>query len=217
MLVESANISLFIQFLTGVIDAWGLTIKVPEDKKIFRDLLKVELGVQTIEFIFYSWMTQNLDKIDNITPYRYVDWTITTPTMLITLMTFLDENRKNSLNDYIDNNKNFITKIVVLNLIMLLFGFLGELKYLDYNTSILIGFVPFIYYFKLIYDKYINKEISTDKLRLYWFFLITWSLYGLVAFLPYEKKNTAYNILDLFAKNAFGIFLVYTLWKNRIE
>lgn len=217
MLVESANISLFIQFLTGVIDAWGLTIKVPEDKKIFRDLLKVELGVQTIEFIFYSWMTQNLDKIDNITPYRYVDWTITTPTMLITLMTFLDENRKNSLNDYIDNNKNFITKIVVLNLIMLLFGFLGELKYLDYNTSILIGFVPFIYYFKLIYDKYINKEISTDKLRLYWFFLITWSLYGLVAFLPYEKKNTAYNILDLFAKNAFGIFLAYTLWKNRIE
>ncbi len=220
MLVESANISLFIQFLTGVIDAWGLTIKVPEDKKIFRDLLKVELGVQTVEFIFYSWMTQNLDKIDNITPYRYIDWAITTPTMLITLMTFLDEKKKNNLNDlndYIDENKNFITKIVVLNLIMLLFGFLGELKYLDYNTSILIGFILFIYYFKLIYDKYINKEISSDKLKLYWFFLISWSLYGLVAFLPYEQKNTAYNILDLFAKNGFGIFLAYTLWKNRIK
>jgi hypothetical protein len=42
-------------------------------------------------------------------------------------------------------------------------------------------------------------------------------MYGIVAFLPYEQKNTAYNILDLFAKNGFGIFLAYTLWKNRIK
>jgi len=217
MIYETGLISLAIQFLTGFIDIWGLNIKVADDKLIFRDLLKVELSIQSVEFIFYSWMIYNFDKIDNITPYRYIDWAITTPVMLVTLMAFLDDGKKENLYDYIYDNDDLITEIVVLNLIMLLFGFLGEINYIDYNTAIIIGCIPFIYYFKLIYDKYINKEISQDKLRLYWFFLIIWSLYGVVAFLPYEQKNTAYNILDLFSKNGFGLFLVYTLWQNRID
>ena len=43
---------------------------------------------------------------------------------------------------------------------MLLFGLAGELNYLDYNTSIICGFIPFVYYFKMIYDEYLinNKE-----------------------------------------------------------
>ena len=73
MLQYSGYISLGLQFITGVIDIWGLNIKVPEDKNIFRDLLKVELGVQTVEFVFYVWMVKNFDKINNITPYRYID------------------------------------------------------------------------------------------------------------------------------------------------
>jgi len=97
MLQQSGYISLIIQFITGLIDIWGLHIKVPEDKNIFRDLLKVELGVQTVEFIFYAWMVKNFDKIDNITPYRYIDWSFTTSPMLITLMAYLDNTKKTSL------------------------------------------------------------------------------------------------------------------------
>jgi bacteriorhodopsin len=217
MLKESGYISLIIQFITGLIDIWGLNIKVPEDKNIFRDLLKVELSVQTVEFVFYSWMVTNFNKIDNITPYRYIDWSFTTSPMLITLMAYLDESKKTNLYDFIVDNSTFIIQIVVLNLLMLLFGFIGELNYINYNTGLILGFIPFIYYFKLIYDKYIFKGISQDKLILFWYFFIIWSLYGTVAFLPYNKKNTAYNILDLFAKNSFGLFLVYILWKNRID
>jgi bacteriorhodopsin len=216
MIYETGYISLIIQFLTGAIDVWGLNIKVPDDKKIFRDLLKVELGVQSVEFIFYSWMVYNFDKIDNITPYRYIDWSVTTPTMLLTLLAFLDDGEKKNLIDYINDNKDFIMQIVVLNLIMLLFGFLAEINQINYNIGIILGCIPFIYYFKLIYDKYLNKKISRDKKNIFWFFLIIWSLYGVVAFLPYQQKNAAYNILDLFSKNCFGLFLVYTLWKNRI-
>jgi bacteriorhodopsin len=217
MLSNSGYISLITQFITGLIDIWGLNIKVPEDKNIFRDLLKVELGVQSVEFVFYSWMVTNFDKIDNITPYRYIDWSFTTSPMLITLMAYLDESKKTNLYDFVIDNNTFIIQIVVLNLLMLLFGFIGELNYIDYNTGLILGFIPFIYYFKLIYDKYIFKGISQDKLILFWYFFIIWSLYGAVAFLPYEQKNTSYNILDLFAKNSFGLFLVYILWKNRID
>ena len=216
MLYESAYFSLIVQFLTGLIDVWGLKIKVPKEKEIFRDLLKLELGVQTIEFIFYSWMVYNFDKIENVTPYRYLDWMVTTPTMLITLGAYLDNKSYTIINEYLTVNKEFTIKIVVLNLLMLLLGFLGEINILNYNTAIIVGFIPFIYYFKLIYDKYIHTDISDDKKKLFWFFVIIWALYGIVAFLPYQEKNTAYNILDLLSKNTFGIFLVYVLWKNRI-
>ncbi len=217
MLQYSGYISLGLQFITGLIDIWGLNIKVPEDKNIFRDLLKVELGVQTVEFIFYVWMVKNFDKINNITPYRYIDWSFTTSPMLITLMAYLDNSKKTNLIDFISDNNAFIIQIVVLNLLMLLFGFIGELNYIDYKTGLLLGFLPFIYYFKLIYDKYIIEGISQDKLILFFYFFVVWSLYGVVAFLPYEQKNTAYNILDLFSKNSFGLFLVYILWNSRIK
>lgn len=217
MLYESAYFSLIIQLITGVIDVWGLNIKVPEDKKIFRDLLKVELGVQTVEFIFYSWMVYNFDKIKNITPYRYLDWIVTTPTMLVTLMAYLDEGKKNNLSDFLVKNKDFTIKIVTLNLLMLILGLLGELNKINYQNAIILGFIPFLYYFKLIYDEYIYKNISKDKIRLFWFFFIIWSLYGIAALLPYNEKNTAYNILDLLSKNLFGVFLVYILWTNRIK
>lgn len=217
MLYESAYASLGIQFLTGAIDVWGLNIKVPKEKEIFRDLLKVEVGVQGVEFIFYSWMVYNFDKIENITPYRYLDWLVTTPVMLVTLTAYLDNESYDNLSNYVENNKEFVVKIIVLNLIMLLLGLMGELNKINYSMAIILGFIPFVYYFKLIYDKYMMRQISSDKIKLFWFFAIVWTLYGVAAILPYEPKNTAYNILDLVSKNLFGVFLVYVLWTNRIK
>jgi hypothetical protein len=99
---------------------------------------------------------------------------------------------------------------------MLLFGLFAELKYIPYTLGIVLGFIPFIYYFKKIYDTYIRPDSSKDKINLYWFFLISWSMYGIAALMPYFVKNTIYNMLDLVAKNGFGLFLAYILWNNRI-
>ena len=49
---------------------------------------------------------------------------------------------------------------------------------------------------------------------LFWYFFFFWSLYGVVAVLPYYVKNSFYNILDLFAKNFFGIFLSYIIFSG---
>lgn len=217
MLYESAYFSLIFQLIVGLINIYGLNIDVPDDKKIFKDILKLEFGVQIVEFIFYAWMIINLELIKNITPYRYLDWIITTPTMLITLIAYLSNNNNASLEEFITKNKLFILKIVTLNIIMMLFGLAGELNYMDYNTSIIIGFIPFIYYFKMIYDKYLITNTENDKTRLYWFFFIIWTMYGIAAFLPYELKNTSYNILDLFSKNLFSVFLVIIILKLQKE
>jgi bacteriorhodopsin len=217
MLELSAYTSLFIQFITGIIDLFGLSIEIPSDKILFKDLLKVELSVQTIEFIFYIWMILNLSTIKNITPYRYLDWFITTPTMLVTFIAYLDNKPYTNLSHFIFDNIPILFEIISLNILMLVLGFLAELQIIPYTIGILLGFIPFVYYFKRIYDKYINENTSKDKVNLYWFFFIIWTIYGIAALSPYLIKNTMYNILDLFSKNGFGVFLVYVLWTYRIQ
>ncbi len=217
MIEQSAYVSLIIQFVTGLVDVYGLSIKVPESKKIFRELLKIELGVQTVEFIYYLWMVKNIVNFDNITPTRYFDWFVTTPTMLVTLMAYLDTANSINVNKFIEANSQIIFEVLVLNVMMLLFGLAGEFGKLDIKTSVALGFVPFALYFERIYSQYINDKSSFDQKFMYWFFVITWSLYGVAALLSYQNKNTMYNILDLLAKNFLGVFLVYILWTNRIK
>ena len=213
MLYISGIISLSVQLIVALIDFWGLTI-VTEEQTIFKDLLKVELGVQIVEFIFYVWMIFNFKNITNITPYRYFDWFLTTPTMLITLTAFLSKKYFNNLSDFIKGNKKNIIIIGLANALMLLFGLLGEFNVINYTTGVLLGFIPFLYYYKKIYDEYINKD-SRDQKGLFWFFFLVWSLYGAAALFPYSIKNTMYNTLDLFSKNLLGLVLVYFIWKNR--
>jgi hypothetical protein len=96
-------------------------------------------------------------------------------------------------------------------MLMLLFGFLGEVNYLDVQLSLILGFIPFIFYYYKIYKKLKINNQKKDKKLLFWFYFIFWSLYGVAAGLEYELKNAMYNILDLFAKNFIGIFLVASL------
>lgn len=219
MIYSTAYVSLIVQLLVGVIDFYGLTINVPQDKNLFRDLLKLELGVQVVEMIFYVWLIINFAIIKNITPNRYYDWILTTPTMLITLMAFLDQNYYTGILDFLKKNSADILKVILANMLMLLFGLAGELGFIQYQLAIVLGFIPFIYYYRKIYTKYIKdqKDVPIERKGLYWFFFLIWSLYGIAAFFPYALKNSAYNILDLFAKNFMGIFLVYFIWKSRVQ
>jgi bacteriorhodopsin len=214
MLVQTAWISIIIQLITGGIDLYALLkLNVPEKIQKFKDLLKIELGVQTVEFLFYIWLVLNITKKKNITRFRYLDWFITTPIMLITLMIFYDK-KSNSVKEFINSNKKEIGLVVTLNSFMLIFGFLGELNLITYNLGGIFGFIPFLMMFKIIYDKYVFD--NKDK-RIFYYFFIFWSLYGVAYFQRYELKNSIYNILDLFAKNGFGLFLVWILYKNRIK
>ena len=75
-----------------------------------------------------------------------------------------------------------------------------------------LGFIPFLIYYYIIYKKY--ALLSEDGLKIFFYFFIIWSVYGIAATLPYKLKNMFYNILDLFAKNFLGIFLSYLIFSN---
>ena len=213
-------ISIIVQIITGVIEIVAFFIKVPTNLFLIKELLILELIVQIIESIFYFWLAHNFNKLLNITPKRYMDWVITTPTMLITLilyLIYLDKKRNDEtieLNFFtlLKDNSNIIIPIVILNWIMLLFGYLGEMKIIPILYGVFLGFIPFLTYYYMIYINYVNEN-SVGYL-LFWYFFFFWALYGVVAVLPYYIKNSFYNILDLFAKNFFGLFLSYLIFSG---
>jgi bacteriorhodopsin len=216
MIYASGIISLFFQFLVGIIDYIAINLKVSSKDEFLKDLLKVEIFVQGIEFIFYAWLFyQGSSTTLNITPYRYLDWSITTPSMLITLSAFLNHNGNTSsrLIDFLSNNKSSIVKIVLLNAAMLLCGLIGELGYLNPYVSAALGFIPFVLNFKYIKDTFLPED--KKKNYLFYWFVFFWSLYGVFAVMNYKIKNTGYNILDIFSKNFFGVFLAYTVWSKQ--
>jgi len=222
MIYLSGIISLIIQFIVGIIDYLAIKLKIDSKDEILKDLLKVELVVQIVEFIFYVWLIYYFNKVSkNITPFRYIDWSITTPLMLISLSAYLkhDGSTGDRLSDFLSNNKGSIVKIVILNSAMLFCGLMGELGYLSTYMAVGLGFIPFVLNFKYIKDTFLppssdNETISSEnkfKNAVFYWFVFFWSLYGVFATMNYTTKNTGYNILDVFAKNFFGVFLAYVI------
>jgi hypothetical protein len=202
--------SIIIQVITGIIEISSLLVKVPPKLLLLRQMMMLEVFVQLIEGSFYVYWFYNFKKITNITPSRYADWVITTPTMLINLifyLIFIQGKPDLSFSKLWNQEWKTIVIILCLNWLMLLFGFLGEMAVLPIPLSVSLGFVPFLTYFYMIYKKYV-KGVN----KLFYYFVIFWALYGVAALLPYKLKNNSYNILDLFAKNFFGIYLSYLLF-----
>ena len=212
----SLVLSLLVQAITGVIELLTLFLKVTPEFSFLKQLMLMELVVQVIEFSFYTYWSYNFMKIKNITPKRYLDWAFTTPTMLITLIFYLIFLKdKSQLNFFALFNKEFYTIFIVLilNWTMLLFGYLGETKVIPILLGVFLGFIPFLIYYYIIYKKY----TSPKGFYIFLYFFIFWSFYGVVALLPYKIKNILYNILDLFSKNFFGIFLGYLIITKSIR
>jgi hypothetical protein len=210
--------SFIVQIFSGLIDVGTLFIKVEPEYAIIKQLLALEVFVQLIQGLFYVWLLYNYKEIHNVTPKRYTDWVITTPLMLISLVIYLIylkyketgvDTSKLELFKLLRANSSAISSIIYLDWLMLIFGYLGEAKIINTITGVVLGFIPFLIYFFIIYINYVHQTISGWKLYLYFFFF--WSLYGVAALLPYYMKNTFYNILDLFAKNFFGLFLSYII------
>jgi bacteriorhodopsin len=239
LLHSSLLFSIVVQVVTGVIELLALFVKTAPGMALIRQLLGLELAVQAVEGAFYAWLYLNIHRVKNITPKRYADWALTTPTMLITLIAYIiylnsDKGNGNgngndslSLIKILRENATPIAQILGLNWLMLLFGYLGEVGVIPLVAGVALGFAPFIAYFYIIYERFVandannandvNINVNNTSLKIYAYFLVFWSLYGIVAVLPYTLKNTIYNVLDLFAKNFFGLFLSYLIVSNAIR
>ena len=208
---SSGWFSLCIQMVTIVIDTYALSIQTPPSLNLVKQLLWIEYIVNLVEGSFYVWMVYHFSKIKNITVARYYDWMITTPIMLFTYSMYI-LNQKEAFPDLytaVDQNKLVLGTIILLNWTMLLFGYLSEIGKMDARISTPLGFIPFSLMFYLIYDNY--AKYTSVGVTTFYYITFIWGLYGVAALLSYTAKNVMYNILDLFSKNFFALFLAYLL------
>lgn len=206
--------SLFVQISTLMFDIYALLQQVAPNIEVLKTLLKIESIVQLIELTFYIWYSYNFHSVAESTFYRYYDWMFTTPLMLFTTTVYYDYQSKSekekadmSIQAFMQENWKELLTIGAFNFIMLLYGYLYEINVVDIVTSTVLGFAGFVGSFYVIYDKFASK--STKNLPLYLFMLIVWSLYGIAAMFTPAWKNISYNILDIIAKNFYGVFLGY--------
>jgi bacteriorhodopsin len=217
---STTNFSILIQIIIGLITLNSIFFKLGDEDKILIEILKIETIVQLIELCFYIIILRNVaeEEINRMASIRYFDWFITTPTMLLTSIIYFkyeeykEKKRGKSLKNltlktFIKENKRNIIFIMICNFLMLLFGYLKEINYIDKESGFIFGFIFFYLSFNNIYKYYAKK--STRGRNIYSFLLIVWSLYGFAFLLNSKEKNIIYNILDIFSKNFFGLYLYY--------
>ena len=210
---STGTASLAIQVIATIIDTFVLTIATNPRNKDIKNLLAVENVVNIVELSFYVWMVTNFKTILNITKYRYYDWALTTPTMLFTYSMYMLITKKkegdeaHDLWTLVKSEKYTLAGIFLLNWSMLYFGYMSETGAMETKMAVFLGFIPFFLMFYVIYVKYAQHTSIGNKTFI--FFTVVWGLYGLAALKSYKVKNVMYNILDLFSKNFFALFLAY--------
>jgi bacteriorhodopsin len=168
-----------------------------------RHIFNLETCISIVAGYFYGLFIQQVDTSDwaEITKLRYIDWSITTPMMLLALCLVLSYNSKTVI------HLPVMLSIIALNYVMLYTGYMGETGVLERWIADIVGFVPFIAMFFIIYYNFIRPRPDYSNLVMFGLYLVVWSLYGVVYMLSEEWKNIAMNILDLTAKCLIGLGL----------
>lgn len=219
----SIDASLFIQILTLLLNLFAFLIPVDKWDFALKEILGLETFVQVIELVFYGWYRgQLVDKVYDITRFRYYDWFLTTPTMLFSTASYYgylesrEDNGKEpfTVTRFFQQNWNLILFMFVCNALMLWFGYLQEVGVISIVWSTILGYASLLGSFGVLYSQFVSK--TPQQQGLFWFMFSAWSLYGVAAMLPSKEKNISYNILDIFAKNFYGLFLSYLIYKRQI-
>lgn len=172
-----------------------------------RHVLNLETAISIIAGYFYSIFLQKIALYekegkpinwDDVVSTRYIDWSMTTPLMLLALCLTLSDAVGKTL------ALSTFVLIVLLNFAMLYIGYLGETGGMNKWVACIGGFIPFILMFGIIYNNFVTKFSGRV---IFGIFVSIWSLYGVVYMLDDLAKNMAMNILDCLAKCLFGLGL----------
>ena len=158
-------------------------------------------------------------NMESPTFFRYVDWVLTVPLMCVEFYLILK---------VAGAKKSLMWKLILLSVIMLVTGYLGEAVYRD--QAWLWGLISGIAYFAIVYEIWLGSakklaeaaggEVLKAHKMLCWFVLVGWAIYpiGYMAGTPgwYEgifgglAMDVVYNIGDAINKIGFGL-VVYNL------
>ena len=181
-------------------------------KRKWRTSMTVAGLVTGIAFWHYLYMREAHLAGDVTTVFRYMDWLVTVPLQIIEFYLILAA----------------VTVVPVLlfwkllgaALVMLIFGFLGEVQLIDSTLGFIVGMAGWIY---IIYEVFAGEasklsdasnnkggQFAFNSLRL--ILTVGWAIYPIGYFIGYigggadlGTVNVIYNIADLVNKTAFGL------------
>jgi bacteriorhodopsin len=202
--------SVLIQFLTGAVGVYGLTLPLAPEDKALNQVLLLEMIVQVIEFVFYLGFLMVFDLV-SLTQSRYFDWFLSTPIMLFTMALYFTYERRErdteslTVEGFTRSNWQPLLLMVLLNAAMLACGFAAEHGWIPRWLAFVAGSAFLSGAFWILYREFAVGLPRTEKICGLMFGL--WASYGLAFLAPVVAKNVAYNVLDLVSKNFFGVFL----------
>ena len=165
-----------------------------------RHVMNIETTVSLVAGIAYSIFNEMIKQptvdLREITKIRYIDWSITTPLIILVILLFYGGS--------VHPQASIYGTLIALNWGMLLFGFLGEQGSIDKITGCVLGFVFFL---AMLYTLYSCCVPAKANPTVFFLFAIIWSFYGIAYLLDEESKNIVYNVLDVISKAIFGVVL----------
>ena len=147
------------------------------------------------------------------TVFRYIDWLITVPLLMIEFYIILRACTKVS--------GGVFWKLMIGSLVMLVGGYLGEAGYINTTLGFVIGMVGWIYILYEIFAGEASKasEEAPESVRsafntMRWIVTIGWAIYPIGYFMGYmtdgvdaASLNIIYNLADVLNKIAFGVII----------
>jgi len=165
-----------------------------------RHVMNIETTVSLIAGLVYGMFNEMIKQptvdLHEITKIRYIDWSITTPLIILVILLFYGGSMHPLASVY--------GSLILLNWGMLLFGYLGEQGSIDKMAGCVLGFVFFL---AMLYTLYSCCVPAKANPTVFFLFAIIWSFYGIAYLLDEETKNIAYNVLDVISKAIFGVVL----------
>ena len=173
--------------------------------------------------IFDSFKESSADMTVNVSgaqgsfneAYRYVDWLLTVPLLLVEVVAVLALAKATS--------SSLITRLVPASAAMIALGYPGEISS-DQNTQVMYGVLSTIPFLYILYILFIELGKSLDNQpagvadtvgRLRWLLLLTWGVYpisyilgmgeGMASAQQFIGVQVGYTIADILAKCVFGL------------
>jgi len=148
------------------------------------------------------------------TVYRYIDWLITVPLLMIEFYIILKAVTAVS--------GGIFWRLLIGSLVMLVGGYLGEAGYINATLGFVIGMVGWIY---ILYEIFageaskVSAEQAPESVKsafntMRWIVTIGWAIYPIGYFMGYmsgavdaDALNIIYNLADVLNKIAFGVII----------
>ena len=171
--------------------------------------------VTGIAFIHYMYMREVwIMTGESPTVYRYIDWLITVPLLMLEFYFVLAAVGK--------ANSGVFWRLMLGTLVMLVGGYLGEAGYINSMLGFIIGMAGWIYILYEVFSgeagkvaaKSGNKALVTAFSAMRMIVTVGWAIYPLGYVFGYltggvdaNSLNVVYNLADFINKIAFGLVI----------